>query len=103
MKKYAPAAIAAARSVSATTAGQRFRAGGAAMGTAGGAAGLGSVLGAVLLGRARLFHGADEPIAPSRHCLYITRLFRAIGQRSANLVDGEIDSMLEVDESGILP
>ncbi len=53
--------------------------------------------------RWRLLHCSDEAIPAPRNGFHVARIFGAVCEGAANLVDREIDSMLEVDECRISP
>src|SRR5579863_4388559 len=47
--------------------------------------------------------GRDEAIAPADHSLEVLRLVGIVGQGAANLADGGIDSLFDVDEDVFAP
>ncbi len=53
--------------------------------------------------RWRLLHGSDEAIPVPWNGFDIARIFGAVCEGTANLVDREVDSMLEVNECGLRP
>src|SRR5580704_12410686 len=63
----------------------------------------GKLLGWRLAGGSFFRVGRDEAIASSNHCLQVLRLAGVIGQRAANLADGGVDPLFDVDEYVLAP